>query len=80
MRRISATAAAIAAGVAIALGAGAPAAVAKSCPSGYTKATIGGSQKCLHAGEYCSHQYERQYLHYHYTCVRVRGTYRLEDS
>jgi hypothetical protein len=61
-------------------GAGTPVALAKTCPRGYTQATINHAQRCLHAGEYCNHNYERQYRHYHYTCVVVRGVYRLEHS
>jgi hypothetical protein len=54
--------------------------VAKTCPSGYTHAIIGGAQKCLHAGEYCAHSHAGQYRRYHYKCVLVNGTYRLEHS
>jgi hypothetical protein len=54
--------------------------VAKTCPAAFTHAVIGGEQKCLHAGEYCSHAEARQYRRYHFVCVRVRGTYRLERS
>jgi hypothetical protein len=39
-----------------------------SCSSHYTSATIGGSHKCLHAGEYCARRYERQYERYSYEC------------
>jgi hypothetical protein len=52
----------------------------KSCGLGFTHALIGGEQKCLHAGEYCSHAEGRQYVRYHFVCERVRGTYRLERS
>ena len=58
--------------------AAAPAATAKSCPRGYTHAVIHNKQDCLHTGEYCSHAYESQYLHYHFTCKVVRGVYGLE--
>lgn len=51
---------------------------AKSCGPGFTHAVIDGEQKCLHAGEYCSHTEARQYVRYHFVCERVRGTYRLE--
>jgi hypothetical protein len=54
--------------------------IAKTCSSGYTHAVIGGAQKCLHAGEYCSHSEARQYRRYHFACENVRGTYRLEHS
>jgi hypothetical protein len=64
----------------VALAFGASGAAAKSCPSGYTHAVIGGEQKCLHAGEYCSHAEARQYRRYHFVCERVKGTYRLEES
>jgi hypothetical protein len=63
-----------------ALGSGTPAAFGKSCSTGYTSAYIHGEHECLRAGEYCSRRYERQYLHYHYTCVVVRGVYRLEHT
>jgi hypothetical protein len=51
--------------------------VAKSCSSGYTHAVIGGSQKCLHAGEFCAKRYRKQYRRYGYRCVRVGDYYRL---
>jgi hypothetical protein len=54
--------------------------LAKTCPAGFTRGVIGGEQKCLHAGEYCSHSEARQYRRYHFVCERVRGTYRLEHS
>jgi len=57
-----------------------PTASAKSCPSGFTPGVIGGEAKCLHAGEYCSHAEASQYRRYHFSCVRVRGVYRLERS
>jgi hypothetical protein len=69
------------AAAAVAVSVGAPGiASAKTCPSGYTHAVISGEQKCLHAGEYCSHLEAAQYRRYHYVCTRVRGTYRLEHS
>jgi len=55
-------------------------AAAKSCGAGFTHAVIAGEQKCLHAGEYCSHAEARQYVRYRFVCERVRGTYRLEHS
>lgn len=54
--------------------------IAKACPAGFTHAVIGGQEKYLHAGEYCSHAEARQYRRYHFVCVRVRGTYRLEHG
>jgi hypothetical protein len=77
MKRFLATLFAVAAIAGTAL---VPGASAKTCPSGFTHAVIGGQQKCLHAGEYCSHAEARQYRRYQYKCVRVRGVYRLEHS
>jgi hypothetical protein len=70
--------AAAVAAVALAGSASVPVASAKTCPSGYTHAVIGGEQKCLHDGEYCSHAEAREYRHYHFQCERVGGVYRLE--
>jgi hypothetical protein len=54
-------------------------AVAKTCPGGYTRATIGGATKCLHAGEFCARRDQSEYLHYGYTCDDyVDGEYHLE--
>jgi hypothetical protein len=70
---------ALAAG-AIAVPAAAPsAASAKACPSGFAHATIGGEQKCLHAGEYCAVRDEREYQRYHFKCVEDDG-YRLKTD
>jgi hypothetical protein len=77
MKRGLASAFAVAA---IAVSGLAPAASAKTCPTGYTHAVIGGQQKCLHSGEYCSHAEARQYPKYYFKCVLVRGVYRLEHS
>jgi hypothetical protein len=55
-------------------------ALGKSCPSGYTLGTIGGAQKCLHAGEYCIRSDAKQYRRYHFACDDINGTYRLEHS
>lgn len=77
MKRVPAIVVAILAFAATAL---VPGATAKSCRSGYSHAVIGGQQKCLHAGEYCSHAERRQYRRYHFTCRRVNGVYRLEHS
>jgi hypothetical protein len=55
------------------------AASAKSCLRGYTHAVIGGKQKCLHAGEFCARRYQREYLHYRFTCDDyVDGEWHLE--
>jgi hypothetical protein len=57
----------------------APAAVAKLCSAGFRHAVIGGQQKCLRAGEYCAHRYDRQYRRYGYRCIRrdSHGSYHL---
>ncbi|HEY7019008.1 MAG TPA: hypothetical protein VH297_11120 [Gaiellaceae bacterium] len=47
-----------------------PAAAAKTCSRGYKHAVIGGKQKCLRAGEFCTHRYDRQYRRYGYRCIR----------
>ena len=41
-----------------------------ACSHGYTHARIGGSSTCLRAGQLCSWRYRRQYVRYHYACVR----------
>lgn len=53
-------------------------AAAKTCGSGYVHAVIGGKQKCLRRGEYCSHRYGKQYHKYGFNCVRKHGEYFLE--
>ena len=56
---------------------------AKSCSSGYTRAVINGSVKCLRAGEFCTHSADRQYRHYGFRCVsyyRNVGRYRLTHA
>jgi hypothetical protein len=58
----------------------ATAALAKRCPSRDTPVVIAGKQKCLGRGEYCSHAEAHQYRRYGFKCVRVRGTYRLENN
>jgi hypothetical protein len=51
---------------------------AKVCRgSGDVKGTIGGAQKCLHAGEFCAHRYASQYRRYGFTCALKNGRYRL---
>ncbi len=61
---------ALLAAIALALPAAAPAGplAHASCGSGFRSATIGGSHKCLHGGEYCARRYERQYERYGYEC------------
>jgi hypothetical protein len=46
------------------------AAAAKTCHSGYTHAVIGGAEKCLHAGEFCTRAYDSQYRRYGYRCIK----------
>ncbi len=53
-------------------------ALAKTCSAGYKHATIGGAQKCLRRGEFCSHSYASQYRRYGYVCIWKSGEYRLE--
>ena len=60
-----------------------PAAVVKTCSSGYKHAVIGGQEKCLRAGQFCTHRYDSQYRRYGYRCVRYgRGVqrYRLTHA
>ena len=56
--------------------AGAVHAQAASCVYG----RIGGRRKCLRAGEYCARRYQRQYIHYGFTCNKLdyRGDWHLE--
>jgi hypothetical protein len=63
--------------------AGAPAIVGKTCSAGYVHAVIGGSEKCLRAGEFCTHRYDSQYRHYGYRCIRYYANvqrYRLTHA
>jgi hypothetical protein len=53
---------------------------ARSCHRGYVHAVINGSQKCLRAGEFCTHSADRQYRRYGFRCTRYYrnvGRYRL---
>jgi hypothetical protein len=50
-------------------------AAAKSCPPGYVHGVIGGEQKCLQDGEFCSHEYARQYHRYGFNCVLFPSGY-----
>jgi hypothetical protein len=56
-----------------------PAAVRQraACRRGYTAASIGRRNVCLHAGEFCSSQHLAQYRRYGYVCVRIARRYRL---
>jgi ABC-type sugar transport system substrate-binding protein len=47
-----------------------PTIVAKTCSAGYKHAVIGGAEKCLRAGEFCAHRYDRQYKRYGFRCIR----------
>jgi hypothetical protein len=59
--------------------------VARSCSAGFRHARIDGAEKCLRAGEYCAHAYDRRaphryaYIHYGYRCIKrdSRGSYHL---
>jgi hypothetical protein len=57
------------------------ASIAKTCPSGFVRGVVLGNQKCLHAGEYCTHtrRAERDYRRYHFSCAKrdYRGRYHL---
>jgi hypothetical protein len=56
---------------------------AKSCSSGYTRAVINGSVKCLRAGEFRTHSADPQYRRYGFRCVsyyRNVGRYRLTHA
>ena len=48
----------------------APAAVAKTCRAGYVHAVIQHEEKCLHAGEFCRHAWDRYYRRYGFRCIR----------
>lgn len=58
---------------------------AKSCSSGWKRARINGSIKCLRVGQFCAHAYDRSaphpysYKHYGYACRKrdSRGNYHL---
>ncbi len=51
------------------------AAGAKTCWGSYVHATIGGEQKCLGPGEFCSPQYGWEYHRYGFNCVRYASGY-----
>ena len=60
-----------------------PVAISKTCGSGYKHAVIGGAEKCLRAGEFCAHRYDRQYRRYGYRCIRYYANvqrYRLTHA
>jgi hypothetical protein len=60
-----------------------PSAAVKTCSSGYTHAVIAGAEKCLRAGEFCTHAYDSQYRRYGYRCIRYYANvhrYRLTHA
>lgn len=42
------------------------------CSAAFVDAIVGGEHKCLHAGEFCSARYERDYERYGFGCVAGR--------
>lgn len=54
--------------------------LAKTCSHGYVHGVIGGAQKCLRRGEFCSFRFRNQYHRYGFNCVLLRpsDTYHLE--
>lgn len=48
--------------------AAAPTQYAKTCSPGYVRATVGGSVKCLHSGQFCSRSYQTAYRRYGFVC------------
>jgi hypothetical protein len=56
--------------------AGPTAVAAKTCISNFVSARINGRHKCLHAGEFCTHRYDRHaphryaYIHYGFRCTK----------
>jgi hypothetical protein len=60
-----------------------PAAIAKTCSASYTHAVIGGAEKCLRAGEFCTRRYDNQYRRYGFRCTKYYSNvqrYRLTHS
>jgi hypothetical protein len=43
---------------------------ARSCPAGFTRASIDGRATCLHAREFCRHAADREYRRYGFRCIR----------
>ncbi len=43
---------------------------AKSCSSGWVKAKIDGSTKCLKRGQFCKRSADRQYRKYGFRCTK----------
>ena len=54
--------------------------IAKTCSHGYVRGVIGGQQKCLRRGEFCSYTERSQYHRYGFNCVLLKpsNTYHLE--
>lgn len=46
------------------------AAITKTCRGEYVHAVIQGQEKCLHAGEFCRHAWDRYYRRYGFRCIR----------
>jgi hypothetical protein len=79
---VAAVVTAFAVGAATASAAPAAAVVsAKSCNADWTHAVIGGAEKCLRSGQFCSLSLHREYHRYRYHCHRPsvdsRGRYHL---
>jgi hypothetical protein len=72
-KRVMTVAAAIATTVALAVIPSA--AIAKSCGPGDVHGVIGGAQKCLADGEFCSHSEASQYHRYGFNCVLYPSGY-----
>ena len=51
----------------------APGGAGKTCPAGYTSATINGATKCLAAGQQCSSKAINSYPQYGYICASSNG-------
>lgn len=60
-----------------------PASLARICSAGYRHAIIGGAEKCLRAGEFCTHSLDYQYRRYGFRCIKFYanvGRYRLTHA
>jgi hypothetical protein len=62
---------------------------AKQCSGSFVSGWINGAHKCLHAGEFCTHRYDRHaphryaYIHYGFRCTKYYRNidrYRLTHS
>jgi len=45
-----------------------PVAAAKTCSSRYVHAVVGGEEKCLGTGQFCSRTYQSTYRRYGFAC------------